>query len=360
MKKLSLSIILVVVSISFTLSQYLPEEIQKNIDKICQETFTQGNFPGMSVMIAKKDQVVWAKGYGYSHIENKIPVDPYQSIFRIGSISKTITAAGLAILVESGKVILDNAVQDYVPYFPVKAYPLSVKHICAHTGGIRHYEGMEFMSNIEYQDVASGIGIFKDSDLLFEPGSKYAYSSYGWNLVSAVIEGASGQPFKEYMQEHVFKPIGMESIYAESVDINPEHLVEFYMQDGDGNNVPSFKVNNSYKWAGGGFIASAVDLVKFSYAIQKNELYNQTTKELFWESGKLNDGSKTNYGLGWATNIDDLGRWWVGHSGGSAGGTSMYLLYPEEDLTVITLVNLSGAQMNGLASKIAEQIVLNE
>ena len=327
------------------------------IDSLCKETFEEGNFPGMVVMVALGDSIIWSDGYGYANIEKKKEANPYSSLFRIGSVSKTVTSAALAILLEEGKVNLDEEVQAYVPYFPKKKYPVTVRQISGHIGGIRHYAGMEFMSNIEYKDVATGIDIFKNSELLFEPGSKYSYSSYGWNLVSAVIEGSSQVPFLKYMQEKVFIPFGMDNIYAESETLQLENKVDFYMHDAKGEIIPTYKVNNSYKWAGGGFIATAVDLVKFSSGIQENKIFSSRTRKQLWKSCTLNDGSKTNYGLGWATNVDDEGRKWVGHSGGSVGGTSMYLLYPEEELTVITLVNLSGARMERLAWKIASEIL---
>ena len=240
-----LTLIFLLTSLTNSITQHVSESKQQQIDQLCQETFDEANFPGMAVMVARGDEIVWSKGYGHSDIENDIAIDPYKSVFRIGSISKTITAAGLAILVESGKIDIDKPVQDYVPYFPLKQYPLTVRQICGHIGGIRHYEGMEFMSNIEYKDVASGIEIFKDSDLLFEPGTKYAYSSYGWNLVSAVIEGGADQSFRKFMDEKVFGPSEMNTIYAEGEDVSHDHMVKFYMHDEDGKIVPSWKVNNS-------------------------------------------------------------------------------------------------------------------
>ena len=328
-------------------------EQENKIDSIASQTFEGGNFPGMAVAIAVKDKVIWSKGYGYANIESKKKIDPASSIFRIGSISKTLASAALVKLVEKKKIDLDAEVQDYVPYFPTKKWPLTVRQIACHTGGIRHYQGMEFLSNIDFKDVQSGINIFKDSDLNFEPGTKYSYSTYGWNLTSAAIEGAAQIPFLKFMQENVFDPLDMNETYAEKANLDLPNRVTFYSHN---NNeiVIGLTVNNSNKWAGGGFLSTTSDLVKFSYGIQQNKLYGESYKQESWKSCKLDDGTINNYGLAWATNTDDDGRKWVGHSGGSMGGTSMYLLYPEEELTVITLVNLSSAQMNRLAFRIAK------
>ena len=241
----------------------------------------------------------------------------------------------------------------------MKKYPVTTRHLASHTAGIRHYQGMEFMSNIEYNAVQPAIDIFKDSELKFQPGTEYSYSSYGWNLISAAMEGASGIEFREWMKTNVFDPLSMQNTIPESIHTQPDEMVSFYMHNDKGENIPSYIVNNSCKWAGGGFISTAYDLVSFSSGIQNNSLFTESTKDKYWSPSILTDGTNTNYGLGWSSNIDDKGRQWVGHSGGSAGGTSMYLLYPEEKLTVITLVNLGRARMNGLAAKIAA-LILND
>ncbi len=320
-------------------------------------TYQSGNFPGMAVVIAIEDSIIWKKGYGYSDMESKTPVDPEKSVFRIGSISKTLTAAALANLVEEGKVDPHASVNQYVSYFPIKRYPLTVRQVACHIGGIRHYRGNEFLINKPFSSVKEGIDIFDQDSLLFEPGSKYRYSSYGWNLISGVIEGASNQDFLTYMDEKVFDPLKMDQTYAEKGNDQIDGLVSFYMHDYNGLITPGQQVNNSYKWAGGGFLASATELVKFSKGVLSNTIYNQEVQDLFWESCHLKDGTINNYGMGWAVNTDDDGREWVGHSGGSMGGTSMYLLYPEYNLTVVTLVNLSSARMNRLAFQLADVIL---
>ena len=229
--------------------------------------------------------------------------------------------------------------------------------MACHIGGIRHYRGNEFLINRPYSSVKEGIDIFDQDSLLFKPGSKYRYSSYGWNLLSGVIEGASNTDFLKYMKEVVFNPLQMDHTYAEKGNDQIDGLVSFYMHDHNGMITPGQQVNNSYKWAGGGFLASATELIKFSKGILSNTIYDKEVQDLFWKSCQLDDGTVNNYGMGWSVNTDDDGRAWVGHSGGSMGGTSMYLLYPDFNLTVVTLVNLSSANMDRLAFKLADVIL---
>ena len=133
-----------------------------------------------------------------------IPVSPDKSLFRVGSVSKTFTAAALGKLVEAGKLALDRPIQAYVPEFPEKEYPITLRLLAGHLACIRHYRGSEFLSNEYYATVGEGLEIFKDDPLLFKPGTKYAYSSYGWNLISAAIENTSKEPFLDVMEKVVF------------------------------------------------------------------------------------------------------------------------------------------------------------
>lgn len=327
-------------------------------NSICQKTLSKNQYPGLAVAVGQNGKVLWSEGYGYSNIEAQKAVDPKTSMFRIGSISKTLTTAALQLLVQEGKVDLGEDVRNYVDYFPKKKYPLILKEVAGHIAGVRHYASpMEMLSNVYYPTVRGGMEIFMHDPLLFEPGEKYSYSSYGWNLISAVIEEASEVAFLDFMQSQVFDAFGLDNTKAEIRSDLPETIVSFYVKDGSKKNALAPDVDNSYKWAGGGFIATATDVLKFSHQMHHSDKIDQDLLKTFQTPLTLNNGKKTNYGLGWATNTDKKGRRWVGHSGGSVGGTSMYLYYPDYDLTVVTLVNLSSAKMDQLAWKIAEQFI---
>lgn len=342
---------------SVTLQQDYSDAI-KQAQSICQKTFTKNNFPGLAVAVSIGHETIMAEGLGYADVKEKIEVDPNKSLFRIGSVSKTLTAAALQLLVQEGKIDIEKNVRDYVHYFPEKEYALNVKQVAGHIAGIRHYKGpMEMMSNIYYPTVEGGMKIFMDDPLLYKPGEKYSYSSYGWNLISAIIESAAEEPFLEYMQEEVFNRFGMTNTLAEIRSDLPSDIVSFYISSLDNNYMLAPHVDNSYKWAGGGFIGTATDILKFSQQMHHSATIDKELLDQFQTPLTLNDGKQTNYGLGWATNIDKKGRRWVGHSGGSVGGTTMYLYYPDYDLTVVTLVNLSSAKMDQLAWKIAEQFI---
>jgi serine beta-lactamase-like protein LACTB len=153
---------------------------------------------GLSVAVAVDGDIVWSEGFGYADLESRVPVTPLTK-FRVGSVSKSLTATGLAVLYQQGKVDLDSDVRKYVPYFPEKQWPVTVRQLGGHLGGIRtyNYAGYdvyknEFVSTFHYNSVKEAMSIFKDSPLEHKPGAKYLYSSYGFVTLSAVIEGASG------------------------------------------------------------------------------------------------------------------------------------------------------------------------
>jgi CubicO group peptidase (beta-lactamase class C family) len=329
------------------------------IDSICVQQMEESNFPGMAIMISQQGEIKFKKGYGYADVDKKTRVIPEKSLFRIGSVSKSLTSAGLAVLVEKNMIDLDAPIQKYVPYFPQKKHTISLRDLTCHVAGIRHYKGLEFMMNREFPDVKSGVELFMNDDLEFEPKTRYKYSSFGWNLVSAAIEGAAKKGFLDYIQQNVFTPLDMQNTYAEKESFNDPNTVAFYNQNDQQQLLYAMPVNNSYKWAGGGFLSTAEDLVKFANGILNNKLFSSQTREEFWTSCELADGSRTNYGLGWIDNVDDVGRKYVGHSGGSVGGTSMLLIYPEEKVVVVVLINQGQANMDNIAKKMAT-VVLNQ
>ena len=321
-------------------------------DQLIQEFLQENPMPGLAVTVAHRGKIIWSKGFGYSDLENRVPVHPAVSLFRVGSVAKPMTAAAMGRLYERSMLDLDAEIQTYVSYFPTKSHPVTVRQVAGHLGGIRHYQGVENLNQKAYPNVRSGLAIFKDDDLLHPPGSKYQYSSYGWNLLSAVVEGASDQDFLGYMQDSVFKPMGMLNTHAD----RPGELIpgrgRYYFRIGE-SFMPAPYVDNSYKWAGGGFLSTSEDVARFAMQHIQYQFLREDTFQEWTTTQKTLDGSKTNYGIGWRTEVDEQGRPWVGHSGGSVGGSTMMLCYPDEELVIVAVTNMSGGQVGSLARQLA-------
>ena len=302
--------------------------------------------PGMAVAVGVNGEIVWSEGFGYADLENRVPVWP-TTRFRIGSVSKPLTAAALAQLVERGKLDLDAPVQKYVPSFPDKGHVITPRLVAGHLAGIRHYKGDEFLLAKRYNTVTESLAIFKDDPLLHPPGAKFAYSSYGWNLLSAVVEGASGQEFLRYMQENVFNRLGLRDTVADWNEKIILHRTRFYTRTKEWYLLNAPYVDNSYKWAGGGFLSTVEDLVRFGAAHLRPGFLKQQTLDLLWTSQKTADGKETGYGIGWSVGRDAQGRRVVRHSGGSVGGTTMLIIYPEAKVVIALICNLSNAPVRG-------------
>jgi len=218
------------------------------------------DIPGMTIAVAIDDSIVWSEGFGFANIEKRIPATP-RTMFRVGSVAKVLTAGAVALLYEQGKLDLDAPVRRYVPEFPDKGYVITTRQIAGHLSGIRHYNEDEEEDKKHYDDVITALEIFKEEPLLHTPGERWSYSSYGWNLISAVVQRAAGQPFLEYMREHVFEPVGMSNTGPDDINATIPNRTTFY----DGREVAR-DINISYKWASGGFLSTVEDLVRYGSA----------------------------------------------------------------------------------------------
>ncbi len=306
--------------------------------KLIQDTMAVLKVPGSAVAVMKDGKVIWSTGFGYADLEQQVKAGP-KTVFRVGSVSKSLTSAAIGRLVQEGRLDLDQPVQRYVPTFPRKQWPITVRQVAGHIAGIRHYNPGEFESTRHYPTVAEGLTIFEEDSLLFEPGTKYAYSSYGWNLISAVIEGASGEPFLDYMRKQVFVPAKMTHTVPEYADSIIPWRAHNYVRGPDKQVLNAPYVDNSYKWAGGGFLSTTEDLLRFAEAMRTGTLLKPETVQQLWTSLKLNDGKETGYGIGWGVGKDAQGHRYYGHTGGSMGATANLRIYPDDGLVVVLLVN---------------------
>lgn len=307
--------------------------------RLIQDTMKVLGAPGASITVMKDGRVIWSEGFGYADVEQQVKVTP-ETRFRIGSVSKPLTSIAMGLLYQDGKLDLDAPVQRYVPAFPVKRWPITVRQVAGHLAGIRHYNDGEFDNMRPFPTVDSGLSLFENDSLLFEPGTRYQYSSYGWNLLSAVVEGASGVPFLSFMQTRVFAPAGMTHTGAEFPDSIIPHRARFYTRtDSIGPVVNAPYVDNSYKWAGGGFLSTTEDLARVGHLLMDGKILKPETLRIWWTPQKTSIGKETGHGIGWGIVQEQSGRLRIGHTGGSMGGTASLMMYPEQKLVVALLVN---------------------
>lgn len=310
------------------------------LSRLAEDARVALGVPGLSIAVSSGDTVTWAQGFGLADIEQSVPVRA-DTVFRLASISKPITAVAVMQLVERGLVNLEDPVQRYVPSFPRKLQgEVRVRHLLTHTSGIRHYRGNEFASSTPFPTIDRALSVFKDDPLEFAPGERYLYTTYGYTLLAGVVESASGRTFEDYVRANVFTPAGMTSTLLE----HPQEIVRGRARHYVRGAAPISIINAPYvdlsvKWAGGGMIATAVDIARFDLALNQGRLLRPETLERMYTSARLNNGNITGYGLGWMVSVEQ-GRLLVAHSGGAMGGTTYVLRDPRAKVAAVVLANL--------------------
>jgi serine beta-lactamase-like protein LACTB len=345
-------------NIDETESVYLNPEFETEIKEaksLIRELMNEKSIPGLSITVANKNKILWAEGFGFADLENKIPVR-INSKFRIGSISKSLTSIALGKLIEEGKINLDDTVEKLVPYFPKKNHQITIRELASHTSGIRNYnyKNGEYFSDVRYNTIKESVDIFKGDSLLFEPKTKYGYSTYGYVLLSAAIEKVTGQNFLDYMQNNVFESMEMYNTVADQNHKIIDKRVQFY-QLRDSTIINASYIDNSNKWAGGGFLSSSLDLAKMSQHLIRKDRLRKETIELLWTPTILTNGEKINYCLGWRKDTTDSGNTYVHHGGSSIGGRSFLLIYPEEEIIISITCNLFTRFNETFALKVADK-----
>jgi CubicO group peptidase (beta-lactamase class C family) len=316
---------------------------------------TEWYAPGMSVAVVVDGRIAWARGFGLADVENEVEARP-DTVYRIASISKPISATAILQLVEKGKLSLDDPVTKHVPSFPDRGLGITLRHLLTHTSGIRHYKAGEMDLKEHFDSVEAALEIFKEDPLLFTPGTKYSYSSYAYNLLAAVVESASGLTFEAYLKEKVWGPAGMTATKLEHQGEIVPHRSRQYVVAGEGvANAPFADL--SVKWAGGGTISTVEDLARFAIALDQGVLLKPETLETMYEPMTLTDGTRTDYGLGWDSQVDEKGRRWIAHGGGATGGSTYILRLPEKRFAVTIAANVQDAgDRRALGMKIAELV----
>jgi len=322
-------------------TQALPSEKLEKIEKAITAQMSRLGVPGLSVAVVVDRKLRWSNGYGTADVENSIPAKA-TTAYRLGSISKPITAAAVMQLVERGKLDLDAPIQKYCPAFPAKQWPVTARALLAHLAGVRHYKNdAEYGSTRHYNSVVEGLGMFKDDPLLFEPGTKYSYTTHGYAVLGCAVEGASGMSFPDYVRENVFKPAGMDRIRVDNVsDIIPNRA-QGYQKTKSGELRNSDLADTSYKIPGGGFISTVGDLANFAIAMQNGTLLKKETLDLMWTEQKTRDGKGTNYGLGWGVS-ERNGIKGINHGGAQQRVSTMLYMIPDKGLAVVVMTNLEG------------------
>jgi serine beta-lactamase-like protein LACTB, mitochondrial len=330
--------------------------------QIVRAGLTEQNVPGLSVAVGIGGEIVWAEGFGWADLENRVKVTP-DTRFRIGTASTALTAVAVGLLLEKGQLKLDDEIQTYVPEFPKKQWPVTLRQLMGHLAGIRNDGGDEGpLLSARCERTVDGLQHFAGRSLLFEPGTQYRYSSYGWILVSAAVEAAAHEPLLAFMRKQIFEPLGMDDTRADSAtepiqDRATPYFPRFAADPRFGLHLMR-EIDYSCYAGSSVFLSTPSDLVRFAMAINSGKLLQPATVQLLQTSQRLAAGQETGYGLGWdleTVALADEQTRVVGHDGESLGGmVASFVTFPKQGIVVSVTSNISYANTFGVAVSVAQ------
>lgn len=338
----------------------LSSEKRAEIEKAVSSFMSANSVPGIGASVVLDGEPVWSAGFGMADLENSAPATS-STLFRLGSISKPISATAILQLWERGKLDLDAPVQKYCPAFPQKEWPITSRELLGHLGGIRHYSpdgkgDIPEDSARHFSSMVESLQIFASDPLVAKPGTKFNYSTYGYTLLGCVLEGAASEKYMDYVRKNVFQPAGMEQTRDDDFFAVIPHRTRWYHKGKAGIVHNAGVLDSSYKIPGGGLISSADDMANFEATILADKLVQRATRDLMWTPLKTADGKTTGYALGWGI-ADKFGAQMVAHTGGQQGTDTAFVIVPERRAGVVVLTNMDNVNSNKLAEEILKIVL---
>lgn len=324
------------------------------LDQVVDEFYAKGLVAGVSVAVIENDKVIYAKQAGYVNAAKSQPVKA-NTLIRLGSISKSISAVGVMKLVEQKMLDLDEGIKTYVSQWPNDRPNVTLRQLMSHTAGVRHYKPLgpdpTGRSLTAYARAADALPLFIKDPLVNEPGTKYQYSTHAFTVVASAIEAVTKKSFTDYMRANIFSYAGKAGLDCEVVTDRRPNRSDVFEFAGGVVKQAGTRENNSWKYAGGGLEATATGLARFGSGLLSGKILRTESLKELWTPTKLKDGSPTTYGLGFV--VAEEGT--VSHSGAQQGCRTALLIDRKSKRVVVVLTNTSG-QHNPVA--LAERLLL--
>jgi CubicO group peptidase (beta-lactamase class C family) len=311
------------------------------------------NIPGVVVGVASRGRLVHWKGYGMANVELSVPASD-STVFEIGSISKEFVSAAVMLLVEEGRLELDDPIHKYLADLPSEWLGVTVRQLLTHTSGIPDYEEIQTYEAYRFRFTPEEIiRVAHSRPMDFEPGTGYYYSNTGYFLLSLMVERVEGHPLGEVLESRIWGPLGM----TQTRMADPEHIIRHrasgYYVDYTNRLVNRDATQTSSTLGAGGIVSTVHDMVKWDEALYGTDLLSAESKETMWTPVILPGGRNTQYGFGWRVS-DYQGRWVVGHNGMVAGFVAAFLRIPEEEMAVIVFANRYRASSSRIRDAVLE------
>ncbi|HET6979273.1 MAG TPA: serine hydrolase domain-containing protein [Pyrinomonadaceae bacterium] len=345
------SILALVVVLSTTcLAQ---ESFEPKIDAYLRNQMQIQQIPGVALAIVKDGKVVLARGYGLANVEHQVPVKP-ETIFQSGSTGKQFTATAVMMLMEEGKLSLEDKLTKYFPDAPETWRNITIRHLLTHTSGMGDYPS-DFDMRRDYTE-DDLFKMVKGVPLAFQPGEKWSYSNLGYVTLGILIHKVSGKFYGDFLQERIFKPLDMSTarIISEA-DIVPNRAAGYRSVNGQLKNQDwvSPALNTT---ADGALYFTVYDMAKWDAALYTEKLLKRSSLEQMWTKAKLNDGKTVGYGFGWSL-AEVRGHHVIEHAGSWQGFKAQISRYVDDKLTIIVFANHARANPTKFAHDIA--VIIN-
>ncbi len=315
---------------------FLTAQESSELAQLVAEKYTDQG-PGAAILVTKGETVLYRGGAGLANMELNVPMTA-DHVFEIGSITKQFTAVAILMLAEAGKLNVQDEITKYLPDYPTQGHTITIHHLLNHTSGIKSYTSMN-LQGIARTDMSPVeiIDFFKNEPMDFAPGERWLYNNSGYIILGHIIEQVSEQSYEDYVEENIFKVVGMDnSRYGHKGELTPLRA-SGYQTTEDGF-VNAAYLSMTLPYAAGSLMSTVDDLHKWQLALQNNKLISEESKKLAYADGKLNDGKPMGYGYGLKpTNVNGLAS--IEHGGGIFGYTSYQVYIPESDVHAVVLSN---------------------
>lgn len=320
------------------------------VDKFIKSELARQKIPGVSVAIIKDGKPIHVKGYGFANIEHLVAVKP-ETIFQSGSVGKQFTSAAIMLLVEDGKLKLDDKIAKHLGEVPESWASITIRHLLSHTGGMADYSNdFDFRKDYTEDDL---LKIIRATPLVFAPGEKWQYSNFGYVTLGIIIRKASGVYYGDFLRDRVFKPLEMTTARVISeTDIVPNRAAGYVLSKGEVKNQDwvSPTLNTT---ADGALYLSVLDMIKWNAGLEGGKLLKPESLAAMWSPIMLNNGKPYPYGFGWAVKTVNGSRL-IEHGGAWQGFKSFIAKYADDKITVVLFSNLANMDPSKLAHGIAE------
>lgn len=334
----------------------LPEGAIAAIDRIASEEIDQHKVASHAVAVVKDGQIVVARGYGFANLENQVPATA-ETVYRLGSITKQFTAMAIMLLVEDGKLSVDDELTKFLPDYPTGGRQITIRHLLNHTSGIKDFtrtKDFEKFARLDHTHDEMR-ALFQIEPLDFEPGTKWGYSNGGYYLLGMIIEKASGQKYEEFLEQRIFEPLNMSATrYGHPQQLIPHRAAGYKYFFGQLTNDDGISMDPPF--AAGALVSNIIDMIKWHQALEAGALVSSKSYEEMYRPTKIANGTSRPYGYGWRV-ARLAGHNTIGHGGGINGFSTMISRYPDDHLAVIVLSNTAGANPGAVADRIARLIL---